>query len=70
MVNATNNTLTELDVLREAAEAIQDQERLRLALRASDDRLRALCRAYDRVGRAWGMQPEHLRRECAMRGLL
>jgi hypothetical protein len=66
----TTDTLTELDVLREAVEALQEHERLRLALRASDDRLRVLCRAYDRVGRAWGTQPEHLRRECTMRGLL
>lgn len=64
------DTLTDLDVLREAVEALQEHERLRLALRASDDRLRAICRAYDRAGRIWGTTPVHLRRICEGRGLL
>jgi hypothetical protein len=66
----TADTLNDLDVLRDAVEALQEHERLRLALRASDERLRALCRAYDRVGRAWGTTPVHLRRICEGRGLL
>lgn len=66
----TTDTLTELDVLREAVEALQEQERLRQALRASETHLRALCRSYDRAGHVWGTAPEHLRRACEARGLL
>ena len=64
------DTLTDLDVLRDAVEALQEHEQLRMALRASDQRLRTLCRAYDRTGHVWGTAPEHLRRACEARGML
>lgn len=62
--------MTEMDVLREAAQALQEHERLRLAMRASDDRLRLLCRQYGDAARVWGVAPHHLAQACKARGLL
>ena len=62
--------LSEMDVLREAAQALQEHERLRLAMRASDDRLRLLCRQYGDAARVWGVAPHHLAQACKARGLL
>ena len=62
--------LTEMEVLQEAAEALQEHEALRAAMRASDDRLRLLCRQYDKASGIWGSQPQHLRLACEMRGLM
>ena len=62
--------LTEMDVLREAAEALQEHERLRAAVRASDDRLRLLCRQYGDAARVWGVAPHHLAQACKARGLM
>ena len=62
--------LTADDILREAAEALREADRLREAARASDARLRALCRQYDQAAGVWGFQPHHLRRACEARGLL
>lgn len=62
--------LTTDDILREAAEALREADRLREAARASDARLRTLCRQYDQAAGVWGFQPHHLRRACEARGLL
>lgn len=62
--------LTEQDILQAAAEALQEHERLRVALRASDDRLRALCRQYGHAAGVWGFAPHHLAQACKARGLL
>ena len=62
--------MTEMDVLREAAQALQEHERLRMAMRASDDRLRLLCRQYGDAARVWGVAPHHLTQACKARGLL
>ena len=62
--------MSEMDVLREAAEALQEHERLRLAMRASDDRLRLLCRQYGDAARVCGVAPHHLAQACKARGLL
>ena len=62
--------LTEQDILQDAAEALQEHERLRVALRASDDRLRALCRQYGQAAGVWGFAPHHLAQACKARGLL
>jgi hypothetical protein len=62
--------LTEQDILQTAAEALQEHERLRLALRASDDRLRTLCRQYGHAAGVWGFAPHHLAQACKARGLL
>ena len=62
--------LTEQDILQTAAEALQEHERLRVALRASDDRLRALCRQYGQAAGVWGFAPHHLAQACKARGLL
>lgn len=62
--------LTEQDILQAAAEALQEHERLRVALRTSDDRLRALCRQYGQAAGVWGFAPHHLAQACKARGLL
>lgn len=66
----TDTTTDEMALLREAAEALQEHERRRLALKASDDVLRALCRRYGDAVRLWGVSPTHLRRACEARGLM
>ena len=62
--------MSEMDVLREAADALQEHERLRLAMRASEDRLRLLCRQYGDAARVWGVAPHHLAQACKARGLM
>ena len=62
--------MSEMDVLREAAQALQEHDRLRAAMRASDDRLRLLCRQYGDAARVWGVAPHHLTQACKVRGLL
>ena len=62
--------MSEMDVLQEAAEALQEHEALRAAMRASDDRLRLLCRQYGDAARVWGVAPHHLAQACKARGLL
>lgn len=62
--------MSEMDVLKEAAEALQEHDRIRQAMRASDDRLRLLCRQYGDAARVWGVAPHHLAQACKARGLL
>lgn len=62
--------LTEQDVLQEAATALQEHERLRVAMRDSETRLRTLCRQFDAASGSRGFAPHHLRRACEARGLL
>ena len=62
--------MSEMDVLREAAQALQEHDRLRAAMRASDDRLRLLCRQYDTASGSRGFAPYHLTQACKARGLL
>lgn len=57
-------------VLTEAAEALRHHEEITKALRASEAKLRNLCRQYDKVSGATGFAPHHLRNECIIRGLL
>lgn len=62
--------LTEADILSEAAEALQEHERLRAALRDSETRLRVLCRQYGQAAGVWGFAPHHLAQACRARGLI
>ena len=62
--------MSEMDVLREAAEALQEHERLRQAMRASDDRLRLLCRQYEAATGYRMLTPTHLGHMCRARGLI
>ena len=62
--------LTEADILRDAAQALQENERLRDALRANEQRLRTICRQYDKAAGTWGFQPHHLAQACRSRGML
>lgn len=62
--------LTTDDILQDAAQELARNEKMRKALRDSDNRLRGLCRQYDRTSGTWGIQTQHLRRACEARGLL
>lgn len=68
-VSLTKEPTHVMDVLRKAADALAEQERLRVAMRTNDARLTALCRLYDAVERTTGIQPHHLRTACEMRGV-
>jgi hypothetical protein len=65
----TTEPTTVMGVLQMAADALAEQDKLRVALRANDARLTALCRLYDAVERTTGIQPHHLRTACEMRGV-
>lgn len=62
--------LSEMDVLQEAAEALQEQHELKQAMRASEERLRVLRRQFEAVSGYRGMAPHHLEQICRARGLL
>lgn len=62
--------LTGEDVLQAASEALQEQERLRLAVRANENDLRALCRQYEAASGYRMLTPNHLAHMCRARGLL
>ena len=62
--------LTEHDLLILASEALQAQERLRTALRASEDHLRVLRRQIEAATGYRGLAPHHLSHMCRARGLL
>jgi hypothetical protein len=52
---------TELEVLREAQRAFRRYDKARADLRAAEDELRKLCRAYDLASGCRGLRPESLR---------
>jgi len=62
--------LTDHDILRDAAEALREHERLRQAMRDSDNRLRALCRQYEAATGYRMLTPTHLGHICRARGLM
>lgn len=64
------NAITEMDILKDAAAALQEHERRRLAVKESDETLRALCRRWGEAAGLWGVSPDHLRRACETRGLM
>ena len=64
------NAITEMDILKDAAAALQEHERRRAAVKESDETLRALCRRWGETAGLWGVSPDHLRRACEARGLM
>jgi hypothetical protein len=64
------NAIVEMDILKEAAAALQEHDKRRQAVRESDEVLRALCRRWGEAAGLWGVSPTHLRRACETRGLL
>jgi hypothetical protein len=68
-MNSTSPRL-ERDILQDAAAAIAEHDELANALRASEERLQALCREFGVATRRWGYAPQHLRRAVEARGLL
>jgi hypothetical protein len=62
--------MAEMDILKNAAEALLEHDRRQQAVRDSDNVLRALCRRWGDAAGLWGVSPTHLRRACEARGLL
>jgi hypothetical protein len=62
--------MAEMDILKNAAEALLEHDRRQQAVRDSDNVLRALCRLWGDAAGLWAVSPVHLRRECQLRGLL
>jgi hypothetical protein len=65
-----NITKEQTRVLREAAKALKEHDKLKAALRAQEAHLTAVSRDYGNAYRIWGFRPEHLRQACVARGLL
>jgi hypothetical protein len=70
MIISTTVPPTEADVLRAAAQALEEQEALQQAQRALDDRLRSIARQFDAATGSRGTSTDGLRRMCRMGGLL
>ena len=64
------DNIAETEVLIEAAFALERHERLRKEMRHSEERLRQLCRMYDRAAGTRGFAPHHLAQACKARGLM
>ena len=60
----------QMRVLRAAAKAIKDHDKLKAALRAHEARLSDVSRDYGNIYKIWGFRPEHLRQACVARGLI
>ena len=70
MATVYQNTTDELDILKQAAEALRTHDKLKQDLRATEDAIKRLCRQYDLAAGVWGFAPHHLRRACETRGLI
>jgi hypothetical protein len=60
----------ERDILQDAAAALAEHDRLRIAMREIDWRIETLCAEYGVATRRLGYAPHHLRQTCAAQGLL
>ena len=69
-IDTPTAVLTDLDILEDAAQELVRHERMRLALRDSDNRLRALCRQYETATGYRMLTPTHLGHMCRARGLM
>lgn len=69
-IDTPTAVLTDLDILEDAAQELARHERMRLALRDSDNRLRALCRQYEAATGYRMLTPTHLGHMCRARGLM
>ena len=69
-IDTPTAVLTDLDILEDAAQELARHERMRLALRNSDNRLRALCRQYETATGYRMLTPTHLGHMCRARGLM
>lgn len=69
MTLQTIEKLDVTDILKQAAEALAEEDRLLLAIRVNKEVLRYLCRQFDKAERTTGIQPHHLRTACNSRGI-
>jgi len=68
-MNATSPR-QEREILRDAAAALSDLDRLHSTVRAMDARVETLCAEYGDATRRLGYAPHHLRQACTAQGLL
>jgi hypothetical protein len=64
------DTKDQMRVLRTAAKAIKEHDKLKAALRAQEAHLSDVRRDYGNIYKRWGVRPEHLRQACVARGLI
>jgi len=57
-------------ILRAAAKALKEHDRIKAKLREQEDHLSSVCRDYGSAYKIWGFRPEHLRQACVARGLI
>lgn len=62
--------MDEITILKQAADVLKAHDDARQAMKATEQRLKELCREYDIVMTCWGFQPHHLRNACQARGLI
>lgn len=62
-------TEAELEVLKEAAKALELQDQLRRQMRDNENIILKLCRDYDKASGCMLTQPHHLGMACRARGL-
>ncbi len=60
---------TEHEVLIIAARALSARDKAARAVKAADEDLRQLCRAFERVNGARGLAPHHLAQACRARNI-
>lgn len=60
----------QMRVLRAAAKALKDHDKLKVALRAQEAHITSVSRDYGNIYKIWGFRPEHLRQACVARGLI
>jgi hypothetical protein len=64
------DTKDQMRVLRTAAKAIKEHDRIKAKLRQQESYLSLVCQDYSNTYKLWGVRPEHLRQACVARGLI
>ena len=64
------DTKDQMRVLRTAAKAIKEHDRIKAKLRQQENYLSLVCQDYGNTHKLWGVRPEHLRQACVARGLI
>jgi hypothetical protein len=61
--------MTEADILRRAACVLSVRDDAKRAMKAAEEDLRLLCRAFEQANGARGLAPHHLAQACRARGI-
>jgi hypothetical protein len=62
--------MTQMEILRQAAIALDALDVAKAAHKAAEDHVQKLCRDYDIAAGIWGCQSYHLRRACEEYGVM